>query len=149
MAVILALIIAFIPWVKALFVTTSNTPKIKQAPDNAPALTFIMDFTSYVGAASVPFGLILLGATLGRLKIGKLYPGFWKSAEVLVFLRQCIMPIFGVLWCDRLVKAGWLNWENDKMLLFVIAITWNLPTMTTLIYFTASYTCLLYTSRCV
>ncbi|CAI6763496.1 ADM_HP2_G0045450.mRNA.1.CDS.1 [Saccharomyces cerevisiae] len=140
MAVILALIIAFIPWVKALFVTTSNTPKIKQAPDNAPALTFIMDFTSYVGAASVPFGLILLGATLGRLKIGKLYPGFWKSAVVLVFLRQCIMPIFGVLWCDRLVKAGWLNWENDKMLLFVTAITWNLPTMTTLIYFTASYT---------
>ncbi|EJS41702.1 ecm3p [Saccharomyces arboricola H-6] len=140
MAVILALIIAFIPWVKALFVTSSHTPKIKQAPDNAPALTFIMDFTSYVGAASVPFGLILLGATLGRLKIGKLYPGFWKSAVVLVFLRQCIMPIFGVLWCDRLVKAGWLNWEDDKMLLFVTSITWNLPTMTTLIYFTASFT---------
>ncbi|CAI4051503.1 hypothetical protein SKDZ_15G2400 [Saccharomyces kudriavzevii ZP591] len=140
MAVILALTIAFIPWVKALFVTSSHTPKIKQAPDNAPALTFIMDFTAYVGAASVPFGLILLGATLGRLKIGKLYPGFWKSAVVLVFLRQCIMPIFGVLWCDRLVKAGWLNWEDDKMLLFVTSITWNLPTMTTLIYFTASFT---------
>lgn len=140
MAVILALIIAFIPWVKALFVTSEHTPKIKQAPDNAPALAFIMDFTSYVGAASVPFGLILLGATLGRLKIGKLYPGFWKAAVILVFIRQCIMPIFGVLWCDRLVKAGWLNWEDDKMLLFVTAITWNLPTMTTLIYFTASFT---------
>ncbi|CCK71743.1 putative ATPase ECM3 KNAG_0H03280 [Huiozyma naganishii CBS 8797] len=140
MAVILALIIAFIPWVKALFVTTKHTPKIKQAPDQQPALSFFMDFSAYIGAASVPFGLMLLGATLGRLKIGKLYPGFWKSACVLVFLRQCIMPIFGVLWCDRLVKAGWLNWESDKMLLFVIAITWDLPTMTTLIYFTASYT---------
>ncbi|CAL9730152.1 protein Ecm3p [Monosporozyma unispora] len=140
MAVILALIIAFIPWVKALFVTTNTTPHIRQAPDEQPALSFLMDFTSYVGAASVPFGLILLGATLGRLKIGKLYPGFWKSAVVLVFLRQCIMPIFGVLWCDRLVKAGWVTWEHDKMLLFVIAITWDLPTMTTLIYFTASYT---------
>lgn len=139
-AVILALIIAFIPWVKALFVKNADTPKIAQAPDNQPALSFIMDYTSYVGAASVPFGLILLGATLGRLKIGKLYPGFWKSACVLVFLRQCIMPIFGVLWCDRLVKAGWLDWEKDKMLLFVIAINWALPTMTTLIYFTASYT---------
>lgn len=140
MAVILALIIAFIPWVKALFVTTPTTPNIKQAPDQQPALSFLMDFTSYVGAASVPFGLILLGATLGKLKIGKLYPGFWKSACILVFLRQCIMPIFGVLWCDRLVKAGWVNWEDDKMLLFVIAVSWNLPTMTTLIYFTASYT---------
>lgn len=140
MAVIVALTIAFIPWVKALFVTTKHTPHIRQAPDRQPALSFIMDFTAYVGAASVPFGLILLGATLGRLKIGKLYPGFWRSAVVLVFLRQCIMPIFGVLWCDRLVKAGWVSWEKDKMLLFVIAISWALPTMTTLIYFTASYT---------
>ncbi|KOG97063.1 uncharacterized protein DI49_4637 [Saccharomyces eubayanus] len=140
MAVILALIIAFIPWLKALFVTTANTPHIRQAPDNAPALSFFMDFTSYVGAACVPFGLILLGATLGRLKIGRLYPGFWKAAVVLVILRQCVMPIFGVLWCDRLVKAGWVNWQDDSMLLFVIAISWNLPTMTTLIYFTASYT---------
>ncbi|CAL9735128.1 protein Ecm3p [Monosporozyma servazzii] len=140
MAVIIALTIAFIPWVKALFVTTATTPHISQAPDEQPALSFLMDFTSYIGAASVPFGLILLGATLGRLKIGKLYPGFWKSACLLVFLRQCIMPIFGVLWCDRLVKAGWVTWEHDKMLLFVIAITWDLPTMTALIYFTASYT---------
>ena len=140
MAVIIALIVAFIPWVKALFVTTANTPHIRQAPDNAPPLSFFMDFTSYVGAASVPFGLILLGATLGRLKIGNLYPGFWKAAVTLVILRQCVMPIFGVLWCDRLVKAGWVNWQDDRMLLFVIAISWNLPTMTTLIYFTASFT---------
>ncbi|CCD25578.1 uncharacterized protein NDAI_0F02600 [Naumovozyma dairenensis CBS 421] len=139
-AVILSLTIAFIPWVKALFVTTPTTPIINQAPDQQPALSFLMDFTAYVGAASVPFGLILLGATLGRLKLGKLYPGFWKSACVLVFLRQCIMPIFGVLWCDRLVKAGWCNWKDDKMLLFIIALSWDLPTMTTLIYFTASYT---------
>ena len=140
MAVIAALTIAFIPWVKALFVTSAHTPHIKQAPDDQPALSFFMDFTSYVGAASVPFGLILLGATLGRLKINKLYPGFWKSAVLLVFLRQCIMPIFGVLWADRLVKAGWLDRQKDEMLLFVMTINWALPTMTTLIYFTASYT---------
>lgn len=140
LAVIIALTIAFIPWVKALFVTTSNTPHIRQAPDEQPALSFIMDFTAYIGAASVPFGLLLLGATLGRLKIKKLYPGFWKTAVVLVVLRQCVMPIFGVLWCERLVKAGWLNWEDDRMLLFAIVIDWGLPTMTTMIYFTASYT---------
>lgn len=140
MAVILSLIIAFIPWVKALFVTSENTPHIKQAPDNQPALSFFMDFTAYIGAASVPFGLLLLGATLGRLKLKKLYPGFWKSAVLLVVLKLCVMPIFGVLWCDRLVKAGWASWENDSMLLFVIAIDWALPSMTTAIYFTASYT---------
>lgn len=140
MAVIIALVIAFIPWLKALFVTSSHTPHIRQAPDNQPALSFIMDFTAYIGAASVPFGLLLLGATLGRLKIKKLYPGFWKSALLLVVLKLCVMPIFGVLWCDRLVKAGWVSWEKDSMLLFVIAIDWALPSMTTAIYFTASYT---------
>lgn len=40
MAVIIALTVAFIPWVKALFVTTANTPHISQAPDNAPPLSF-------------------------------------------------------------------------------------------------------------
>ncbi|GCF00669.1 hypothetical protein ZYGM_002797 [Zygosaccharomyces mellis] len=140
MAVIIALTIAFIPWVKALFVSGSSVPRIAQAPDNQAPLSFIMDYTSYIGAASVPFGLLLLGATLGRLKIKKLHPGFWKSALVLVCLRLCIMPILGVLWCNRLVRAGWLHYEEDKMLLFVIVIDWALPTMTTIIYFTASYT---------
>ncbi|AQZ13863.1 YNL095C and ECM3 (YOR092W) [Zygosaccharomyces parabailii] len=139
-AVIVGLTIAFIPWVKALFVTTSHTPYIPSAPDRQPPLSFFMDYTSYVGAASVPFGLLLLGGTLGRLKINKLYPGFWKSAVLLVAIRLCIMPIFGVLWCNRLVRAGWLHYEEDKMLLFVIVMDWGLPSMTTIIYFTASYT---------
>ncbi|CAR30785.1 ZYRO0E02156p [Zygosaccharomyces rouxii] len=140
LAVIVALTIAFIPWVKALFVSGPGIPHINQAPDQQPPLSFIMDYTSYIGAASVPFGLLLLGATLGRLKIKKLYPGFWKSALLLVCLRLCIMPILGVLWCNRLVRAGWLHYDEDKMLLFVIVLDWGLPTMTTIIYFTASYT---------
>lgn len=139
-AVFAGLFIAFIPWLKALFVTSKHTPYVGLAPDKQPVLSFVIDFTEYLGAASVPFGLLLLGATLGRLKIENLYPGFWKTTVVLIILKLCIMPIFGVLWCDRLVKAGWCNWEDDKMLLFVISITWGLPTMTTLIYFTASYT---------
>lgn len=138
-AVILGLVFAFIPWVRGLFVTTSNA-HIPNAPDGEPPLSFIMDFTSYVGAASVPFGLLLLGATLGNLEIRALYPGFWKSAVVLVILRQVVMPIFGVLWCERMMKAGWLDKTTDKMVLFVIAINWALPTMTTIIYLTAAYT---------
>ncbi|CAB4252513.1 similar to Saccharomyces cerevisiae YOR092W ECM3 Non-essential protein of unknown function [Maudiozyma barnettii] len=139
-AVFAGLFIAFMPWLKALFVTSNHTPFVGLAPDKQPVLSFVMDYTGYLGAASVPFGLLLLGATLGRLEISSLYPGFWKTATLLVFLKLCVMPIFGVLWCDRLVKAGWCTWEDDKMLLFVISMTWGLPTMTTLIYFTASYT---------
>lgn len=139
LAVICSLTICFIPWVKAIFVKP-GAPHVHEAPDGQPILAFIMDYANYLGAASVPFGLLLLGATLGRLKITRLYPGFWKTAVLLVVLRQCVIPIFGVLWCDRLVKAGWVNWEKDSMLLYVIAINSGLPTMTTLIYFTASYT---------
>ncbi|AGO13418.1 AaceriACL080Wp [[Ashbya] aceris (nom. inval.)] len=139
-SLILALVIAFIPWLKALFVTTPNAPRIPNAPDELPPLSFLLDFTSYIGAASVPFGLMLLGATLGRLRFGNLHPGFWKAALVLVLFRLIALPIIGILWSEALVKFKWVNWEDDKMLLFVIVLSWSLPTMTSIIYFTATYT---------
>lgn len=140
LSVILGLIIAFIPWVKALFVSTNVT--MPNAPDNLPPLSFIMDFTSYVGAASVPFGLLLLGATLGSLKLKALPKGFWKAVVFLLIARQVIMPIIGILWCNRLVAAGWLDINKDlnKVLLFVICIDFGLPSMTTMIYLTSGYT---------
>ncbi|CCH58993.1 hypothetical protein TBLA_0B01500 [Henningerozyma blattae CBS 6284] len=140
LAVIIGLTIAFIPWLKELFVTTPHTPYIHPAPDMEPPLNVLLSFTAYIGDACVPFGLLILGATLGTLQIGRLYPGFWKAAIVLVVIKLCIMPIFGILWCDRLIKAGWLSWESDEMLLFVIALNWGLPSMTAAIYFTASST---------
>lgn len=140
LSVILGLIIAFIPWVKALFVST--TVSMPNAPDNLPPLSFIMDFTSYVGAASVPFGLLLLGATLGSLKIKQLPKGFWKAVVFLLLARQVFMPIIGILWCNRLVEAGWLSVDDgySKVLLFVICIDFGLPSMTTMIYLTSAYT---------
>ncbi|CCH41069.1 putative membrane protein [Wickerhamomyces ciferrii] len=136
-SIIISLIIAFIPWVKALFVKT--TVSMPNAPDELPPLNFIMDYTSYVGAASVPFALILLGSAIGRLSLGNLKPGFWRGALLLVLLRLCIMPIIGVLWVNRLVSSGWIS-PDDYMLRFVIMISWGLPSMTTQIYFTAFYT---------
>lgn len=109
------------------------------APDELPPLSFIMDYTSYVGAASVPFALILLGGSIARLKLGNLHPGFWRASLLLVVLRLCVMPIIGVLWVNRLVSAGWIA-SDDNMLMFVIMITWALPSMTTQVYFTAFYT---------
>ncbi|AMD21549.1 HFL307Cp [Eremothecium sinecaudum] len=140
MAVIVSLIIAFVPWLKALFVRTPTTVDMHQAPDNQPVLSFVIDFAEYVGAASVPFAILILGATLSRLKLSGLYPGFWKTAVTLVFLKLIVMPIIGVLWCWALTKTGWVSWEDDRMVLFVTVINWSLPTMTATIYFTASYT---------
>jgi len=137
LALIISLTISFIPWVKALFVKT--TVYIPNAPDELPPLSFIMDYTSYVGAASVPFALLLLGGSIGKLTIGKIHPGFWRASLLLIILRLCIMPILGVLWVNRLVSAGWID-KSDHMLQFVIMISWGLPSMTAQLYFTAYYT---------
>jgi predicted permease len=134
---IISLIIAFIPWTKALFVQTSVS--MPNAPDELPPLNFVMDYTAYVGAASVPIALMLLGGCIARLKFGNLEPGFWLSALILVILRLCVMPIIGVLWVNRLTSAGWIS-EDDAILKFVICISWALPSMTTQIYFTAFLT---------
>lgn len=137
LALIISLTVAFIPWVKALFVTT--TVYMPNAPDQMPPLSFIMDYTSYIGAASVPMALLLLGGCIARLKLGDLAPGFWISACSLVVLRLCVMPILGVLWVNRLTSAGWID-KDDAVLKFVICMTWGLPSMTTQIYFTAFLT---------
>lgn len=140
MSVILALIVAFIPWVRALFV--ASNVKMANAPDNLPPLSFIMDYTSYVGAASVPFGLLLLGATLGNLDIKTLPKGFVTAAMFMLVARQVFMPVIGILWCNRLAQSGWVDMTTDltKVLMFVICIDFGLPSMTTMIYLTSGFT---------
>ncbi|AET40116.1 putative ATPase ECM3 Ecym_5358 [Eremothecium cymbalariae DBVPG len=138
--VIVSLIVAFVPWLKALFVKTPNVNSIKQAPDNLPPLNFVMDLTGFAGPACVPYALMMVGATFARIKIRKLHPGLWKTAVAMVFVKQFIFPIIGILWCHLLIKAGLANWQDDKMLLFNIALLWTLPTMSMLINLTASFT---------
>ncbi|ODQ78946.1 hypothetical protein BABINDRAFT_38371 [Babjeviella inositovora NRRL Y-12698] len=136
LALVVSITIAMIPWAKALFVTTNIS--LPNAPDAMPALSFFMDFTSYVGAAAVPLGLIMLGGTIARLSLDKKPPGFWKSALLLTILKLAVMPIFGVLWANRLQKLGWL--EGEKVALFIIVINWALPSATGQVYLTATYT---------
>ncbi|SGZ41095.1 related to Protein ECM3 [Hanseniaspora guilliermondii] len=140
LSVIIALIIAFIPWLKALFVSTNVS--MANAPDNLPPLSFIMDYASYVGAASVPFGLLLLGATLGSLDIKTLPKGFITAVIFMLVARQVFMPVIGILWCNRIAESGWLDMTSglSKVLLFVICIDFGLPSMTTMIYLTSGYT---------
>lgn len=54
-ALILGLIIALVPQLKALFVIVSGGPSIL-APDNQPPLAFVYDTVNFVGGAAVPCG---------------------------------------------------------------------------------------------
>lgn len=144
-ATFVSLIIAFIPWLKSLFVLNDGV-QMPLAPDKLPILHFVMDFTNYIGAASVPFALITLGACISRLKIKSAPKGFWKTASMLVALRLFVLPIIGVMWTNQLISLGWIAKEN-KLFQFVLIMSFSLPSMTTQIFFTAYYTDLDATDR--
>lgn len=135
-SLIVSIIIAMSPPLKALFVKSSFY--IPNAPDNQPPLSFIIDIASYVGAASVPLGLLLLGATISRLRIKLMPKGFWKTAVAVTVSRLIILPIIGVGLTTAFYKGGWYG--DDKLIRFVSVLEFGLPSATALVYFTAFYT---------
>lgn len=136
MSLIISIGIAMAPPLRALFVKTNFY--MPSAPDKKPPLSFVMDFTSYVGAASVPLGLLLLGATIARLKIKSMVPGFWKTVVAITACRLVLLPLFGVGLTTGIYKAGWFG--SDVMVRFVSVLEFGLPNATALVYFTAFYT---------
>ena len=71
-AIVLAIPCAIIAPLKALFVDTSGWTggRMPNAPDGNPPLHFIMETASFIGGIAVPASLLLLGASMARLKVG-------------------------------------------------------------------------------
>jgi len=131
-AIFISFPVALIPKLKALFVVVPGT-YMPSAPDGQPPLAFVMDTTSFIGAASVPLGLICLGSSLARLPIPK--KGEWRTLPLgaissLAVGRTLLMPVIGVLICEGLTNAGIIP-EDDKVLrfvcMYVISISRPLP----------------------
>jgi hypothetical protein len=135
-SLIISIAIAMAPPLKALFVPSNFD--IPDAPDSQPPLSFVMDIASYIGAASVPLGLLLLGATISRLQVKKMPKGFWKTAVAVTVSRLIILPIIGVGLTTGFYKGGWYG--DDKLIRFVSVLEFGLPSATALVYFTAFYT---------
>ena len=135
--VVLSIAISMIPWVQALFIN-SNQVHLSPAPDKQPPLSFIMDFASYIGAAQVPFGLLLLGGTIGRLRIDSLPKKLWKIPIVITLLKIFIFPIIGCALNAKIYRDG-LFYHQD-ILYFVSNIEFCVPPATSLLYITAFYT---------
>lgn len=118
-AILISFPIALIPDVKALFVPDVPGTHIPNAPDGQPPLAFILDATSFMGAASVPLGLICLGAAFARLKVPRNGVGLPRGAIMsLAVSKTLIMPVVGVLICQGLTHIGFID-PNDKVLRFV------------------------------
>ncbi|CDR38923.1 CYFA0S02e08702g1_1 [Cyberlindnera fabianii] len=136
-ALILSITVSMIPWTKALF-TTTNQATLPTAPDEQPPLSFVIDFTNYLGNACVPLGLLILGATLSRLEISDVSFHTLLTPLLLTLVRLILLPIIGCAIISGFSRLGWFI--NDDILRFVCTITWGLPNATTLIYLTAFYT---------
>lgn len=132
-SLVVSITIALIPWVKALFVNT-GTVQVANAPDNEPALSFILMYAEYLGYPCVPLGLLLIGSVLARLEFGDIPKGFWKSAVCHTVFRLAILPIIGAALITRFKNAHWLT---DPMALFVCSMEFALPSATVQIYLTA------------
>lgn len=139
-ALIVSIIFTMIPQVRRLFYLDAEAPShgIPDAPDGGPILGFVMDFTTFVGNATVPFGLFLLGATLARLKFGKLPKGFAKSIVVMGIFKLVVLPIIAVAWTKFMIRLNWIS-QNNHMAIFVMIISSGVPTATSQVYLTAMY----------
>ena len=120
LSILISFIISLVPTLKALFVPDVPGTHIPTAPDGLPPLYFLIDTASFIGAASVPLGLICLGSALARLKVPR---GQWGQLPLgaiggLAVGKILIMPVLGVLICQGLTNLGVID-KEDKVLRFV------------------------------
>ncbi|OAX39401.1 auxin efflux carrier [Rhizopogon vinicolor AM-OR11-026] len=140
LSIIISFIISVIPPLKALFVTGVPGTHIHLAPDGQPPLAFIMNTAAFIGAASVPMGLITLGSALARLNLPR---NQWKSLPLcaigsLALGRLIVMPVLGVLICQGLAHIGLIDPSNN-VLRFVCIFMSCLPSATTQVFLTQVY----------
>ncbi|KAJ7606659.1 auxin efflux carrier [Roridomyces roridus] len=140
-SIILSFVIALVPPLKALFVPGVPGTHIHPAPDGQPPLAVIIDAASFIGAASVPMGLICLGSALARLPIPR--GGAWRTLPSgailgLAVCKMLISPVLGVLICHGLTSVGVIS-KEDKVLQFVCIFFSCLPTATTQVFVTQVY----------
>lgn len=118
--IVFSIVISVVTPLKALFTTVANSP-IPNAPDNQPPLAFILDCATFVGAASVPLGLICLGSAVARVQLPR--RGEWKNLPLgaiayFALTKMVLLPILGVLIVQGLVHVGFID-ASDKVLRFV------------------------------
>ncbi|BFZ64056.1 Protein M3 [Saitoella coloradoensis] len=131
-SLILSIIIAVIPKLKALFVS-GLSEGIKNAPDGQPPLEIILETATFIGNASVPCGLAILGASLSRLSLKRI-PSLWSIASMAI-LKLVVIPIIGIAWTTGLARTSLIP-DDAKMLQFVIILCGAVPTATTQVYLT-------------
>ncbi|KAG2052187.1 auxin efflux carrier [Suillus hirtellus] len=139
-SIIFSFTIAIIPPLKALFVAGVPGTHIPLAPDGQPPLAFLLKTSTFIGNASVPMGLIILGSALARLSIPR---NQWSSLPLCAIAscavaRLVVMPVLGTLICQQFTHIGLIDPSNN-VLRFVCLLMSGLPTATTQVLLTQVY----------
>ncbi|GAA5864493.1 hypothetical protein JCM8547_005560 [Rhodosporidiobolus lusitaniae] len=133
-ALFTALIIALVPALRALFVApTTITPTTfhPTAPDGDPPLAILYSTADFVGGASVPLGLTVLGASMAKLQIPRPITRLpLQSIAVMAVVRIVITAVVGFFFVNQLVRSGMVS-ESATMLRFVLTLFACVPTATT------------------
>ncbi|KAL8292621.1 hypothetical protein RQP46_001233 [Phenoliferia psychrophenolica] len=100
LGVLISLPISLIDPLKALFVSVDGWTgsKMPNAPDGQPPLSFFYDFTTFIGAITIPGGLIILGASFARINITRARLREMPIAAMLAmaFGKMFVSPAIGI-----------------------------------------------------
>ncbi|BGP42192.1 Protein M3 [Rhodotorula kratochvilovae] len=131
-SLVTALICALVNPLKALFVPVDDYGWHPTAPDGDPPLAILLDTAAFIGNASVPLGLLVLGSTLGRMRIPRpisklpLY-----SICALALCKVVLLPIIGYVFVRGLAQHTNLVSQDNHVLQFVMIFFSVVPTATT------------------
>ncbi|KDE09543.1 hypothetical protein, variant [Microbotryum lychnidis-dioicae p1A1 Lamole] len=101
---VFALVCALVRPVKALFLDASYSFH-PTAPDGLPPLAIVLDTAAFLGNASVPLGLIVLGSALQRMKLPRPISRLpFASITALAVAKLVILPVFGFFFVQALVR---------------------------------------------
>ncbi|OCF77171.1 membrane protein [Kwoniella mangroviensis CBS 8886] len=130
-AIVLGIICSTVRPIKALLVPVDgwSVSRIPNAPNDEPPLSFIMDTATFLGGISIPGGLVLLGASFGRLKLPKKWSDIPFAAILLTFRASIvvILPLIGVFFIEGLRDHTDLYPKEDKMRTFVAILLSGTP----------------------
>ncbi|KAK4052383.1 Protein M3 [Microbotryomycetes sp. JL201] len=132
LSLLTALVCALVSKLKALFVFVPDQAFNPVAPDGKPPLAILLETASFVGAASVPLGLMVLGSALERMRLPRPLSNLpFSSITALALAKLVLLPIIGYLFVQALTMHTSLVAEDNKVLRFVLIYFSCLPTATT------------------
>ncbi|RXK39192.1 hypothetical protein M231_03549 [Tremella mesenterica] len=130
LAVVIAIPCSVVLPLKSLFTHVDGWTgsKMPNAPDGKPPLAFIQDTATFIGGMTIPATLILLGASIARLKT----PKKWSDQPIaaicaMTAVKMIIAPVFGVFVVQALRDNTSLFPKEDLMRTFVSVLLSGTP----------------------